>query len=389
MTDKELRDAIAENEKKISDLQKRSAECKPEELDGISKNLSELLEKNGELIAQRRSALMEATKAASNGDANPITAAPDKKNELAKSFISSRNMVLDTAEMRSILLSSGDLATPTAVSGISAGLSAVPSLLNDVKVVNAAGRAEERVGYDKTDGTAVKGVEGTAPVGSDGGTFGIVVIKPYSVVATEKVSKLIPSETPLGYEARVMDKLAAAIRKKVCVLIANGDGTDFYGIQNAVDKDAVSMVQTKTLTAVIGAGTLREEIILPYAGDDQLNGNAVMYLDKATLAKFGSVRGTNEKKAVYDITFTNGSTGGIIQDGGLATRFEIVNGLAGKILYGAPLCYQLDLFAPLSVTVSSERYFEEGLDCIRGETSIGGNVIVKNGFMVITQYAGA
>lgn len=130
-----------------------------------------------------------------------------------------------------------------------------------------------------------------------------------------------------------------------------------------------------------------------YGGDDAVEGGGVLLLNKDDLIAFGDVRGTNEKKAVYEIEFDDGSTTtGIIKDGGLAVRFCIDNALsalsasgtaAGKycMVYGKPLAYQLDLFGPYSVEVSKDYKFAEGLLAVMGEAMIGGNVISYNGFL--------
>lgn len=384
MTDKELKDKILDNNNKIADLKKRSTACKPEELDGISAELEKLIESNGELINQRRSLIESATM--SNASAPVVAPKADPKEERAKAFIANKSAVISVAEMRSLLLSSGDLATPTAVSGITEDFSKVPAILNDVKVVNAGGRGEDDVSYTKTEGSAAAGTEGSAAAGNQGATFGTIKIAPHLINASDKVSKLIPSETPLDYETACYNSIMKAIRKQVCAMIAGNDAT-FMGIQAATDKDAASMVENVTLNEAIGANTLRD-IVLGYAGDDELDGNATLYLSKATLVKFGAVRGTNEKRALYDISFPNGgSTEGTIQEGGINTRFVIINSLGDKMIYGNPQCYQLDLFSPVTVTVSTDRYIDEGMDGVFGNVLVGGNVIVKNGFRVITQKA--
>ena len=116
-------------------------------------------------------------------------------------------------------------------------------------------------------------------------------------------------------------------------------------------------------------------------------------LNKKDLMAFGDIRGTNEKKAVYEIEFDPMSTTvGTIKDGGLAVRFCINNELAavsdsgtaaGKYVmcYGKPLAYQLDLFGPYSVEVSRDYKFAEGLLAVMGEAMVGGNVITSNGFI--------
>ena len=116
---------------------------------------------------------------------------------------------------------------------------------------------------------------------------------------------------------------------------------------------------------------------------------------------FGDIRGTNEKKAVYEIEFAaNSTTTGTIKDGGLSVRFCIVDELPALsdaktaatsycMAYGKPLAYQLDLFGPYTVEVSRDYKFAEGLLAVMGEAMIGGNVVSENGFIRIKKESNA
>ncbi len=120
-------------------------------------------------------------------------------------------------------------------------------------------------------------------------------------------------------------------------------------------------------------------------------------LNKKDLIAFGDVRGTNEKKAIYEFEFDAGSTTtGTIKEGGLIVRFCINNALPAledadegeyTMTYGKPLAYQLDLFGPYSVEVSRDYKFGEGLLAVMGEVMVGGNVVTHNGFLRVKKGA--
>ena len=134
-----------------------------------------------------------------------------------------------------------------------------------------------------------------------------------------------------------------------------------------------------------------------YGGDENIGSNATLYLNKADLIAFGDVRGTNEKKAVYEIIpdGSNPNTG-IIKDGGLSVRYCInseCKALTGStkgsapiktMVYGDPGNYKLDLFGDYEVRVSEDYKFGERLLAVLGEVMLGGNIICDKGFVVVT-----
>ena len=383
---------------RLQEIEKRLAEIKgliekeedTAKLDALQAEVRSLLEEKGKI----EGAAIGEARAAFNAAAPGEVKDPTQKSEVekrAESFISTKHEVIDVRDAmgalnkRALLLSSGAIATPTTVDGVRDNFDKVPAIINDVRVVNKKGSGEYKVAYTKTNLSASKATEGAGATASEYGT-GYVDIKPYAIEVYTEVSRKIPSETPLDYEARVRDSALLALRKKVCSLIALGDGSEFLGIANSVDKDGNAMVQAITLSTDIDASTLRK-IVLQYAGDDQLDGDATLYLSKATLQKFGDVRGTSEKKAVYDISFTNGTTEGIIKEGGTAARFVIIKDLADKLDYGNPMNYELALFSDYQIEIDTSYKFKEGLDAIKGSVTVGGAVTTQNGFSVISQKA--
>ena len=206
------------------------------------------------------------------------------------------------------------------------------------------------------------------------------------------VSRNIQRTTPLNYQERVSDAALRALRTKVSRLIVGGDPAASIPEPTGILKAAAIQSGTDFSIEAINEKTLRN-IALRYGGDDNLEGGGVLLLNKKDLMAFGDIRGTNEKKAVYEIEFDPMSTTvGTIKDGGLAVRFCINNELAavsdsgtaaGKYVmcYGKPLAYQLDLFGPYSVEVSRDYKFAEGLLAVMGEAMVGGNVITSNGFI--------
>ena len=239
--------------------------------------------------------------------------------------------------------------------------------------------------------------DGTAPDGSDP-TFRTVAINPFLVGVVSYVSREIRKQTPLAYAEKVREGALIAIRNKLNNWAITGDGTNaIYGIYNAVNTDSEAVVTSLDLTGNIDEKTLRK-IVFSYGGNEEVGGNARLFLKKADLIAFGDVHGTNEKKAVYEITpdASNPNTG-IIRDGGLAVPYVICDACTGyaaatgtsagvkTMVYGDPANYKLGLFGDIEVNASEDYKFAEGLITIRGEAMVGGNVVKDGGFVIVTK----
>lgn len=316
---------------------------------------------------------------------------PEAATERADRFAQEHRMSITTeALQRSLTLSSGNIAQPSRVSGINPAQNEVSGIIDMVYTVDANGMGEDLVAY-QTSGMDAEIKEDDGTVTTDGTPgFAIARITPRLISTLGYVSRNIQRTTPLNYQSRTSDAALGALRKKVSRLIVTGDPAavtpEITGILKAAAIEASSDIE---ITA-IDATTLRK-IALAYGGDDNVEGGGVLLLNKKDLIAFGDIRGTNEKKAVYEIEFSTGSTTfGTIKDGGLAVTFIINNALpaladatagAYTMTYGKPLAYQLDLFGPYEIEVSRDYKFGEGLLAVMGEVMVGGNVVAQNGFL--------
>ena len=55
--------------------------------------------------------------------------------------------------------------------------------------------------------------------------------------------------------------------------------------------------------------------------------------------------------------------------------------------YGVPSCYEIGLFSDFTVKVSEDAAFKKRMIAVLGEVMVGGNVVVKNGFVRIKKAA--
>jgi hypothetical protein len=136
--------------------------------------------------------------------------------------------------------------------------------------------------------------------------------------------------------------------------------------------------------ATIDAKTLRT-IVLNYGNDESILGGAVLLLNKKDLLKFGDVRGTNEKKALYEIVPSGNGNTGVIREGGVSVHYCIDSHIPeGELYYGNAQALELDLFSDYEVKVSEDFAFDKLMDTIRGDVELGSGVTVKNGWLKYT-----
>ena len=319
------------------------------------------------------------------------------KETRAESLKKESRTAMTAEETRSMLISSGEIATPTRVGGITDPLASVSSIVDMVEVEDMTGCGAYKEAYIKDWQTAAAGTEGQAANANDL-NVGIVNIAPNIINVITYVSKEIRKQTPLQYLAKVQEGAVIALKRKIAGDMVGGNGTTaIFGIYNAVDKDSNAMIDTIGVTA-IDDKTLRN-IVFAYGGNDNLFGGdgVVLYLNKKDLIAFGDVRSTTTMQAVYEIIpdGTNPNTG-IIKDGGLSVKYCINANCAAlsdastaanakTMIVGDPKNYKLGLFGDYEVSVSEDYKFAEGLLAVRGEVTVGGNVIKGKGFVVVTK----
>ena len=299
-------------------------------------------------------------------------AQPSAEQRAADVFAQSRSMTIDAEQSRALMISSGTLAQPTKVDGINDIPGAkVSSIIDLVKVVNCVGMGSHRIAYVDQDAVAAaEQTEGEAAATATLGAFKFLDIRPTSVAVLDYISKQAKKQTTLQYAAKVREQAMIALRKKAAAIVTEA----------LVGSDMVTTVAG----AAIDAKTLRT-IALNFGGDESVVGGAHLILNKKDLLKFGDVRGTNEKKALYEITPDGNGNTGMIREGGLAVRYIINSNLAeGTLYYGNLQALELDLFSDYEIKVSEDFAFDKLMDTIRGDVELGSDVIVKGGFVKYT-----
>jgi HK97 family phage major capsid protein len=289
----------------------------------------------------------------------------------ANDFARTGRQSVPVTEARATMISGGKIATPTEVGGINDAFTQVSSIVDMVKVTDCTGMGAYKVAYEIAAASAAKQTEGAAVAESDM-TFDFVTITPETAAVMSYITKQVRKQSPLNYTEKVRASALTALRK--------------YAAKMIVTKaKASALTQKKTITA-IDATTLRT-LALSYGGDLGVEGGAVLVLNKASLIKFGDVRGTQEKKAVYEITpDTSNPNTGIIKDGGLSVKYCIESNLADEeLLYGNMHCIEMGLFSDYEIAVSEDRNIEKLMLTIVGDVELGCEVVVKDGIILASK----
>lgn len=329
---------------------------------------------------------------------NPIAAMETRsgnpnnaREERAKKFAETNRMTLSNEEARAaILVSGGTIAQPTGVSGINGLPPQVSSIVDMVTIVDASGMGGGyTIAYQKTDASAASKTEGDTAATESEPTFEFVKITANDKALVSYISNKVRKQTPLQYEQKVRDSAMTALRKEASKTIISA--LESSTITQTLD---IAVTGSTSKTGVLDEKFLRK-LVLSYGGDEAVMGGAVLILNKKDLIALGDIRGTNEKKAVYEITpNAEDPNTGIITDGGLSVRYVINNNckaLSGTtqtssaikgIYYGTPRAIELAMFSDYEVATSEDYKFAQDMLAVRGTASMGAALGVYQGFVV-------
>jgi hypothetical protein len=242
-----------------------------------------------------------------------------------------------------------------------------------------------RVAYETSEvAEAAAWTPGTVPTEIMPG-LDYVDLTPTGYACLSYVDKGIRKQTPLNYEDKVHASARVSLRKRLSKLTTEAILASSLNQAFTVD------------TAAVDPNFL-SDLILSYGGDEEIEGSACLFLAKDDLRALARVRGKNEYLPVYSIIpdELNPNTGIIKDNYGLSTRYCLnryvtalttaTRGAAAvkSMFYGNPKAAELDLWGDLEVDVSDGYKFAEGLLTVRGEVQADADVVMKNGFVVVT-----
>ena len=316
-----------------------------------------------------------------------------------------KTLFVPGAVEKSVTLATGTLAQPTgAGTNIRDPLgNGVGAIIDQVYVQDLTGMASYLEPYVISEfdasGADVATAAGTARTASSDPTYGVAKISPYELTTTSYVDRNIARLTPANYYAKTFAMAMRALRRDTVKMIFNGDGqstnNDMFGIKTAKNVAGSTIFSTLNVTAV--DADLLTNLMFAYGGDEELGGNCRLYLNKADLLALGKLRGTNEKRRLFDIVPDAGNPNtGTIREGGTIVPYSIASNLTAlsgssqgsaaiqTMVYGDPMNYELGLFGDYTVRVDESVKAVERMLTILGDAMVGGNLIVDKGFVVAT-----
>lgn len=382
---------LAQVEERLSKLDIEVREMKKvEEIDAATEQKKALLERKSELekLETRKQAAIDLKLGKVEPDnvlerGGKIVEKQSEIEKRAKEFAATNRTSVNA---RSLLTSNSGIAKSTIVNGSVAESQEVKvsSLIDLITITDCTGMGTYRVPYNKSSMTAGSKTEGTAPSAQDG-AFGYIDLTPNTYNVLSYVSKEIKKQTPLMYEQKTIEAARTALRKKASTSTIAAIYASELTTAKTYAKEAVNGQK-------IGEKTLRD-IVFAFGGEEGV-GAGTLILNKTDLIAFGDVRGTNEKKAVYEITPSAGNPNtGTIKDGGLTVNYIInknCNAFSGckdasanTMIYGDLKAAEMGLWGDFEISTSADYKFAEGLLSVLGECSLDVDVTVPNGFVIV------
>lgn len=307
---------------------------------------------------------------------------------------------------KQITLATGTIVQPT---GAGANIrdplgNVVSSIVDEVYVQDLTGMGAFLEPYVISEvdakGGKVTTTAGTARTASTDPKFGVAKISPYELTVTSYVDRNISRLSPARYYEKIRSMAMRAMRRKLSELIVNGDGQgspDMFGIKNAKNVASENIFAALEITGGVTENLLTE-LFFAYGGDETIGANARLYCNKKDLRALGKIRGTQDKKRVFNIQPEEGNPNrGMIVDGGTMIPYAINSFLtaldgagdsAQTMVYGDPMNYELGLFGEFTIRVDESVKAVERMYTILGDAMVGGNLVVDKGFVVATTPAG-
>lgn len=298
-------------------------------------------------------------------------------------------------ELRAVTIASGDLVIEKKYStSLNDSFGEVSGTIDVVNAVVLNGGESYRKGF-------VKGYGEGAYTAEDGNyhetdpEFDYVDINKVKITAYTEITDEALKLPNVAYQSYVAQNIQTAIRKKISKMILTGNGTNnsFVGIFNA-PANVIPTASDLGISA-IDADTL-DDIVFAYGGDEEVEGVATLFLSKADLAAFASIR-DGEGRKLYTIN-PRGNTGTISSAGSFNVPY-IINSAAPALsktatatetycmAYGVPVNYEMPIFSNLTVEESRDFKFRTGQVAYRASIWAGGNVAAHKGFVRVKKVA--
>jgi len=374
------------------ELRRKEIESRLTEIRGLAgdeKDIKQLeaLETETTELQEERSVIDKKMAIASKTDLKPIVI--EKKNKLDKEKLELR--ATNLKESRVIQVSSEEILLPDHTAS---GLDPLPfrqvsTLVDRVNVINLNGGETYKKSFVKSNGIAGTTSEGGAYSTTEP-SFGYLTISKVKITAYTEITEELEKLPSIPYQAEVLRNINISLKKKISEQILRGAGTTntFTGIFSDA---AVALADTTPLEIEAITDSTLDDIVFAYGGDEEVEGGAVLILNKNDLRAFAGLK-TQEGRKVHTIDYVNKTIDGIPYIiNSHCKAISNTNTAAGEygIAYGALKNYEVPVFSPVEIGKSTDYKFKDGIISYKASVFTGGNVVGYNGFLRIKKKAAA
>jgi len=374
------------------ELRRKEIESRLTEIRGLVDNETEIskletLETETTELQEERSVIDKKMAIATKTEIKPIVI--DNRNKIDKEKLEQRGASL--RENRVIQVSSEEiLLTEHTASGLAPiPFAQVSTLVDRVNVINLNGGETYKKSFVKSNGIAGTTLEGQ-PYSETEPAFGYLTISKVKITAYTEITEELEKLPSIPYQAEVLRNINISLKKKISEQILRGAGTTntFTGIFSDA---AVALADKAALEIEAITDQTLDDIVFAYGGDEEIEGGAVLILNKNDLRAFAGLK-TQEGRKVHTIDYVNKTIDGIPYI--INSHCKAVsdsNTVAGEyvIAYGALKNYEVPVFSSVEIGKSTDYKFKDGIISYKASVFTGGNVVGYNGFLRIKKKAAA
>ena len=374
------------------ELRRKEIESRLTEIRGLVDNESDIsnletLENETTKLQEERTMIDKKMAIATKAEIKPVII--DNRNQIDKDKLEKRAASL--RESRVIQVSSEEILLPEhTASGLApVPFSQVSTLVDRVNVINLNGGETYKKSFVKSNGLAGTTLEGQ-PYSETEPAFGYLTISKVKITAYTEIIEELEKLPAIPYQAEVLRNINISLKKKISEQILRGAGTTntFTGIFSDA---AVALADKPALEIEAITDSTLDDIVFAYGGDEEVEGGAVLILNKNDLRAFAGLK-TQEGRKVHLIDYVNKTIDGIPYI--INSHCKAIadsNTAAGEygIAYGALKNYEVPVFSSVEIGKSTDYKFKDGIISYKASVFTGGNVVGYNGFLRIKKKAAA
>ena len=363
---------------------KQEIEARLTEIRGLANNETDVekltaFETEVDKLQEERAMIEKKMNIASKSDYKPAVVVETKSKSTEE--LEARGK--EIKEGRVIQVSSDEILLPEHTAGTIAEVPyrEVSTLVDRVHVVNLNGGETYKKSFVKSHGEAGLTEEGK-PYSETEPEYGYLTITKVKITAYTEITEELEKLPALPYQAEVLKNINISLKKKISqqIIRGAGDSNTFTGIFS--DK-AVALKDQKEFSIAEITDTTLDDIIFAYGGDEEVEGGAVLILNKNDLRAFAKLR-TPEGRKVHVIDYKACTIDGIpyvINSHCKAISDPATTEGEYSIAYGALQNYEVPIFSPVEIGKSTDYKFKDGITCYKASVFTGGNVVGYNGFL--------